>query len=82
MGRDAAPNHYNDAVFAYQSWKDDTLWCFINNGRAVEGGTHEDGVREAMAELETQIKEKHLQTLRYCHELLIQALDQEESRDA
>ncbi|WP_169976046.1 hypothetical protein [Tautonia rosea] len=45
-----------EAVFAYQSWKDDTLWCFINNGRAVEGGTHEDGVREALRTLSTTLK--------------------------
>ena len=36
-------------------------------------------VLEALA-VEMEIKEKHVQTLRYCHELLIQALDQEEDR--
>jgi hypothetical protein len=34
-------------------------------------------VLEAMA-AELEIKDKPMQTLRYCHELLIQALDQQE----
>jgi hypothetical protein len=36
-------------------------------------------VLEAVA-AEAEIKEKPMQTLRYCHELLIQALDQAEDR--
>jgi len=36
-------------------------------------------VLEAAA-AETEIAERKMQTLRYCHELLIQALDSEESR--
>lgn len=40
-----------EAVLAYHGWKEDGLWCFINNGRAIEGGTHERGLREALNRL-------------------------------
>ena len=33
-----------EAAFAYQSWTERAIWCYINNGRAVEGGTHEKGL--------------------------------------
>lgn len=44
-----------ELVMAYQSWEDDHLWCFINNGRAVEGGTHEKGLRLALAQLRKRL---------------------------
>ncbi|MDG3007530.1 hypothetical protein [Paludisphaera mucosa] len=37
-----------EAAFAYQSWTGDAVCCFINNGRAVEGGTHEQGLKDAL----------------------------------
>lgn len=40
-----------EAVFAFHSWKERGLWCFINNGRAVEGGTHEKGLDDALDQI-------------------------------
>ena len=40
-----------EAAFAYHSWKERNVWCFINNGRAVEGGTHELGLQDAVDKL-------------------------------
>lgn len=37
-----------EAVFAFQSWKEHALWSFVNNGRAVEGGTHVKGLYDAL----------------------------------
>jgi DNA gyrase/topoisomerase IV subunit B len=37
-----------EVIFAYQSWTERALHCFINNGRAVEGGTHEKGLGDAL----------------------------------
>lgn len=51
-----------EAVFAYQSWTDDVLWCFMNGGRAVEGGTHERGLREGFRKISRTIwkpKDRH-----------------------
>ncbi len=45
-----------EAVFAYHSWKENGLWCFINNGRAVEGGTHEKGLDDALDQLYREFK--------------------------
>lgn len=45
-----------ELVFAHQSWTDDLTWCFINNGRAVQGGTHEDGLRQGLRKLRTKLK--------------------------
>ena len=45
-----------EAVLAYHGWKEDGLWCFINNGRAVEGGTHEMGLRDALKRLDHILK--------------------------
>lgn len=42
-------------VMAYHSWSEDRLWCFINNGRAVQGGTHETGLRRALTRLRKQL---------------------------
>jgi len=42
-------------AMAYQSWTDNQLWCFINNGRAVEGGTHEDGLKHALKSLRKKL---------------------------
>jgi DNA gyrase subunit B len=40
-----------ETVFAHHSWKENGLWCFINNGRAVLGGTHEKGFHDALDQL-------------------------------
>jgi DNA gyrase/topoisomerase IV subunit B len=45
-----------EAIFAYHSWKENSLWCFINNGRAVEGGTHEYGLADALDQLYQRFK--------------------------
>jgi len=37
-----------EAVFAFHSWTEHGLWNFINNGRAVEGGTHVKGLNDAL----------------------------------
>ena len=42
-----------EVVMAYHSWNDERLTCFINNGRAVSGGTHEIGLRSAIKRLRT-----------------------------
>lgn len=42
-------------VMAYHSWKTNHLWCFINNGLAVEGGTHEQGFVKALKRLKRQL---------------------------
>ncbi|MDB5337664.1 MAG: gyrase subunit [Planctomycetaceae bacterium] len=41
---------------AYHSWSDHHFWCFINNGRAVQGGTHEDGLLLALKQLKKKLK--------------------------
>lgn len=33
-----------ELVVAFQSWYNDFCWTFVNNGRAVQGGTHEKGL--------------------------------------
>lgn len=45
-----------EAVFAFHSWKDRNLLCFINNGRAVDGGTHEKGLDDALDQIYRQFK--------------------------
>jgi DNA gyrase/topoisomerase IV subunit B len=40
-----------EAVFAYHSWTENAVWCFINNFRAVDGGTHEQGFLDALSQL-------------------------------
>jgi DNA gyrase subunit B len=45
-----------EAVFAFHSWKERGLWCFINNGRAVEGGTHEKGLDDALDQIYRKFK--------------------------
>jgi DNA gyrase/topoisomerase IV subunit B len=45
-----------ETVFAYHSWKENGLWCFINNGRAVEGGTHEKGLHDALDQFYRKFK--------------------------
>ena len=44
-----------ELVMAYQSWKDDVWTCFINNGRAAEGGTHEKGLAAGIARLKKRM---------------------------
>jgi DNA gyrase subunit B len=45
-----------ELVFAYQSWRDHAIWCYVNRGRAVEGGTHEKGLRLALDRLPGELK--------------------------
>lgn len=45
-----------ELAMAYHSWSDDHLWCFINHGRAVEGGTHEKGLRNAFRRIRRRLK--------------------------
>ena len=52
---DDGPLHL-EAVLAYHSWNENGLWCFINNGRAVEGGTHEQGLADALNQLYREFK--------------------------
>jgi DNA gyrase subunit B len=40
-----------ELVFAYHSWSQNTLCCFINTVRAVGGGTHEDELVDALEKL-------------------------------
>ncbi len=49
-------NLHLEAMFAYHSSNDDGLWCFINNGRAVEGGTHTMGLDDALKRLRQRFK--------------------------
>jgi DNA gyrase subunit B len=44
-----------EGVFAYQSWLRDDVWCFINRGRAVAGGTHEKGLLDALKRLPAKL---------------------------
>ena len=43
-------------MFAYHSSREHALWCFINNGRAFEGGTHEKGFIDALKQLYRKLK--------------------------
>jgi DNA gyrase subunit B len=45
-----------ELVFAYQSWTDNVIWCYVNNGRAVEGGTHEKGLGHALDQVYKDLK--------------------------
>ncbi len=40
-----------ELIFAYHSWNQNTLCCFINTVRAVGGGTHEKGLVNAFEKL-------------------------------
>lgn len=46
-------------AFAFQSWSDDYLLGFVNNGRAVEGGTHQSGLERAVKHVREEIFEKN-----------------------
>lgn len=37
-----------ELVFALHSWSNDVIISFINNGRAAEGGSHEEGLRKML----------------------------------
>ncbi len=45
-----------ELVFAYHSWFENWIWSFINNGRAIEGGTHETGLHKALDQLYRALK--------------------------
>jgi DNA gyrase/topoisomerase IV subunit B len=40
-----------ELIFAYHSWNQNNLCCFINTVRAVGGGTHEKGLADAFEQL-------------------------------
>ena len=42
-------------VMAYHNWKTNHLWSFINNGRAVKGGTHEQGLTQGLKRLREKL---------------------------
>jgi DNA gyrase/topoisomerase IV subunit B len=44
-----------ECVMAYHSWSENHLWCFINNGRAVDGGTHERGLIDGIKKLKKKL---------------------------
>src|SRR5262245_16033851 len=44
-----------ECVMAYHSWSEDHLCCFINNGRAVQGGTHERGIFNGIKRLKKKL---------------------------
>lgn len=45
-----------EVVMAFQSWVDDDMLCFMNRGRAVAGGTHEEGLRNGLRRLKRRLK--------------------------
>ena len=49
-----------ELVFAFHSWRQNWVLPFVNNGRAVEGGTHETGLMAAFEDLSEQITSKKL----------------------
>ncbi|GAB4460109.1 MAG: hypothetical protein OHK0029_23590 [Armatimonadaceae bacterium] len=49
---------YLECVFAFHSWSDEVLWCFINNGRAVSGGSHQSGFQRALGLLRRRLYPK------------------------
>lgn len=44
-----------EIVWGYHSWQGDVVWSFINKGRAVEGGTHDQGLAAAFRSLPKKI---------------------------
>ncbi|TWU06704.1 DNA gyrase subunit B [Symmachiella macrocystis] len=44
-----------ELIFAFQSWKGDVCWSFINKGRAVEGGTHETGLAAGLEAIRAKL---------------------------
>ncbi|MEO1526643.1 MAG: hypothetical protein AAFX06_14500 [Planctomycetota bacterium] len=42
-------------VFALHSWKNDVCCSFVNKGRAVEGGTHQDGLERAVTQMRDEV---------------------------
>ncbi len=47
-----------ELVLAHQSWKDDHIVSFVNKGRAVEGGTHEDGLKRGLNSYREQLQKR------------------------
>lgn len=41
-----------EAVLAFHSWTERQVWCFVNRGRAIDGGTHEQGLHDALDRLD------------------------------
>lgn len=44
-----------EIVWGYHSWQGDVVWSFINKGRAVEGGTHDQGLVAAFRSMPKEI---------------------------
>lgn len=44
-----------EIVWGYHSWEGDVVWSFINKGRAVEGGTHDQGLAAAFRSLAKEV---------------------------
>jgi len=44
-----------ELVMAHHSWSEDHLMCFINHGRAVEAGTHEQGLKQGLKRLKKKL---------------------------
>lgn len=44
-----------ETVFAFHSWKENLVIAYVNNGRAVEGGTHEAGLLSGFEQLSRTI---------------------------
>src|SRR5690606_839319 len=36
-----------EIVWGFHSWHGDIIWSFVNKGRSVEGGTHDQGLADA-----------------------------------
>lgn len=44
-----------EIVWGFHSWQGHVVWSFINKGRAVEGGTHDQGLAAAFRSLPEKI---------------------------
>lgn len=40
-----------ETVFVFQSWSENRIWSFANKGRVADGGTHEAGLLDAIAQV-------------------------------
>lgn len=53
--REALDDLTLELVFAFHSWSENHIWSFANKGRVPEGGTHEEGLLDAVERLQTNI---------------------------
>lgn len=47
-----------EVIFAFHSWKDDVCWSFINKGRTVQGGTHEEGLAAGLRTFRSELAQR------------------------